>query len=189
MQGPGTNSYKHNVTHSYLETVWIWGGGLYYLLGLTGVVLHPWLIITDYWGKFFWNTLTSQWPMNLQAFQSDPVWRLAIVSTKRFGVILSLASSSFLTCMPWTMQLNTWGRCSTDFWYSSFFFLSPSFFPPLPLSLLTLCTPCTLQKAGGFFWKLKNLCSSLYCIICFVAIVWNGTLNISKMCLYSGGCA
>ena len=32
--------------------------------------------------------------------------------------------------------------------------------------------------------KLKNSCDSLYCEICFIAVVWNQTHNISEVCLY-----
>ena len=32
--------------------------------------------------------------------------------------------------------------------------------------------------------KLKNSCDSLYCDICFIAVVWNEAHNISEVCLY-----
>ena len=32
--------------------------------------------------------------------------------------------------------------------------------------------------------KQKYSCDSLYCQTCFIAVVWNQTLNISELCLY-----
>ena len=34
--------------------------------------------------------------------------------------------------------------------------------------------------------KPKNLCDSLYCIICFVVVVWNWTHRVSGVCLHWG---
>ena len=33
-------------------------------------------------------------------------------------------------------------------------------------------------------WETKSSCGTLYFDICFIALVWNLTHNISKVCLY-----
>ena len=40
---------------------------------------------------------------------------------------------------------------------------------------ITLCT-----------WKAKISCDLLYWNIRFIAVIWNGTCNISEVCLYRG---
>ena len=37
-------------------------------------------------------------------------------------------------------------------------------------------------------WETKKSCDSFYCNICLITLVWNQTLNISKVCLYTLHC-
>lgn len=49
----------------------------------------------------------------------------------------------------------------------------------------SVCLYCKLQyNKYDFTGKAKNLSDLFYYNICFTAMVWNQTCNISKVCLY-----
>lgn len=43
-----------------------------------------------------------------------------------------------------------------------------------------------LKETKNFTWLTKNSLDSLYCDVHFIVVVWSGTRNISRVCLYLG---